>query len=906
MSTTEIRAVLSQMSSTNAQEIWDLMETKREKFGSGFVDFVQAQCLMSLSDWNAAELKLRKVREEVPQLESVWSLCTDVYEQLGDLEQALLCNEVALDIAPDNLRLNKRRVDLESLKIPFDDKLKRALEICQAEPDRTDSCYMLADILQDSGDGLEYESMLKKCVQYFPRDPWCYNQLASWYMAQGRKDLAGKILLEGRLLIGIDELPKWDFELTESELAEAEAQAIETAEKGEQPTDSSQKQEAESDKPSGPVTEWTSRQLLSSCRQLPPPDLSLDALAEEPETAELRRREANHELSWNDAVLFRAWLLDRAIKSFAHAAVSRQKCIELITQAIPPDRVTGIPEIYARALFSLINTYSIEHDAAKLLLDWLDRVCPKSDDHPDLAFEKAYLLERIGQLNRSEQLLQTILKNSPAYAPSWYRVGVIGLSRGNYTEAYNSLKRAVAITPNHIGALTELSQLADHVAPKEKRSWLEAIAKTMPYSSYRCFLVAHHVASDPKDCEAGLAYLDSHLRSLSKNEMDVLKARLLADFEQYDRAMKLIANIPVNDENEFMINWLHVDAKVASRDFEGVLPILETMLEKNPQNEDVADQLARVLRELSLNSAKGFCREQFAKGANLPLFAAVLIADETDPAKVAIETVKSAPDKNQIAVAESFSLMLNDASTMPSLMKFLAWATDALPYALELHETYIVRLSMQHKDKLALSAAKRLLERFPDQPRWSRLVGIVMQDNDPKGSIEYLQREFAATGNADTLTRIARGHQLAGDLTAARACYWKALEINPADSLAITNLYFKFHEVSPTLFENAIIAMERGAGIDDQYFLIVVMEMAKRLNKTVPENWIRLAIRRLELVHAEGGFKDEAKVLPLAITAWLTKRPVDSQYMQKPPSLWSRLQAKLTGPGVKWIPALAA
>jgi tetratricopeptide (TPR) repeat protein len=902
MTTTQIRAVLSQMNSTNAKEISDLMETKRERFGSGFVDFVQSQCLMALNDWNAAELRLRKVREDVPQLESVWSLCTDVYEQLGDLQQAILCNEVALDISPDNLRLNRRRVDLESLQIPYSDKLKRAVEICNAEPDRPDSCYMLADMMQDGEDGLEYEGILKKCVQYFPRDPWGYNQLASWYLAQSRKDLAGKILVQGRELIGIDELPKWDFELTEEEKAKASEAATGD---GETPQ-ASTAADAEANKPTGPVTEWTPRQLLDGCRELPPPDLSLETPLAEPVVDELKRREANLELSWNDAVLFRAWLLDRALKSFVHATVSRQKCVDLFAQAIPPDNVPGVPEIYARALFGFINTYSIEHDAAKLLINWLDRMCPKSDDHPNLAFEKAYLLERIGQLNRSEELLRSILKKSPAYAPSWYRVGIICMSRGNYSEAYSSLKRAVEITPNNIGALSELSQLADQVAPKEKRKWLEAVARTLPYSSYRCFMVAHHVASESKDCDAGLAYLDSHLRLMTQHEIDVMKARLMADFEEYDRAMELITKVSVNEDNEFMINWLHIDAKVANRDFEGVLPILETMLAKNPENGDIADQLARVLRELSLDRAKDFCREQFAKGANLPLFSAVLIAKEKDPAQVAIQTVMIAPEKDKIAVAESFSIMLNDASTMPSLMKFLDWAIGALPFAVELHETYIVRLSMQRKDKPALEAAKRLLERFPDQPRWSRLVGIVIQDSDPKGSIAYLQREFDATGNADTLTRIARGHQLVGDLTSARKCYMQALEINPADSLAITNLYFKFQEKSPQLFENAVTALERGAGIDDQYFLIVVMKMAQHLRKTVPESWIRLAIRRLEMVHAEGGFQDEHKVLPMAITAWMSKRPADVQLLTKPPSLFSRMQAKLFGPGINWVPAQAS
>ncbi len=101
-------------------------------------------------------------------------------------------------------------------------------------------------------------------------------------------------------------------------------------------------------------------------------------------------------------------------------------------------------------------------------------------------------------------------------------------------------------------------------------------------------------------------------------------------------------------------------------------------------------------------------------------------------------------------------------------------------YALELFETYIVRLSMQRKDKLALVAAKCLLERFPDQPRWSRLVGIVMQYADPKGSIEYLQREFAATGSADTLTRIARGQTSCGHPVHAKAAI--VVESTPSET----------------------------------------------------------------------------------------------------------------------------
>jgi tetratricopeptide (TPR) repeat protein len=217
-------------------------------------------------------------------------------------------------------------------------------------------------------------------------------------------------------------------------------------------------------------------------------------------------------------------------------------------------------------------------------------------------------------------------------------------------------------------------------------------------------------------------------------------------------------------------------------------------------------------------------------------------------------------------------------------------------------ETYAVRLSMTGRDKDASALIEPVYKKWPDNPRWIRMMGVLTQDRDPSKSVELLKREFELTGNAETLTRMARGYQLMRRHTEAKDHYFKALKLNPLDTLAICNLFYQYKISNDELFEAASSAIKHGLGVDDQYFLCVAVQMANALGRVVPEEWIEVAVRRVQMVRAEGGFANEATFLPDAIAAWIEVRPDDAQKVNSAPSWFKRKWSRFFGVGVKWVP----
>lgn len=88
-------------------------------------------------------------------------------------------------------------------------------------------------------------------------------------------------------------------------------------------------------------------------------------------------------------------------------------------------------------------------------------------------------------------------------------------------------------------------------------------------------------------------------------------------------------------------------------------------------------------------------------------------------------------------------------------------------------------------------------------------------------------------------------------------------------------------------------------GIDDEYFLVAAVKLAKSLGKTLSPNWIDLAVQRAQILDSRPGFRDETSRLLLAIDAW---RLVRTQDFSSQPGFFRALRARWSWPGTKWIP----
>lgn len=162
-----------------------------------------------------------------------------------------------------------------------------------------------------------------------------------------------------------------------------------------------------------------------------------------------------------------AWLF-AAIGQLCYRRGRHPEAIKLLTKALAaePDR--------AADLFTLGKAYrkSGEHREARRAL--LQAVQKDSDQDPNIAFEAARACLRWSEepLEKSEQLsnrkatpvetardlLDAVVKKSPAYAPGWLELGNARLRLQQAESATQAVEKALALDPNLAGAQASLGQ----------------------------------------------------------------------------------------------------------------------------------------------------------------------------------------------------------------------------------------------------------------------------------------------------------------------------------------------------------------------------------------------------------------------------------------------------------------
>lgn len=96
-----------------------------------------------------------------------------------------------------------------------------------------------------------------------------------------------------------------------------------------------------------------------------------------------------------------------------------------------------------------------DENAARALSDqlwqqWLMAPDPKAQDLLDRGMARREGFDLAG----AEEILDELVSYCPAYSESWNQRAFVRFLRQNYEGALNDLDRALAITPQHLGAMT--------------------------------------------------------------------------------------------------------------------------------------------------------------------------------------------------------------------------------------------------------------------------------------------------------------------------------------------------------------------------------------------------------------------------------------------------------------------
>lgn len=885
-----LRLLMSQINEESADRIMEIARKQKDDLGEKFLDYIEVQCQMAKNQWPVAEKRLEDMCKESPGNEQLWSHLSTAKTQLGKLEEAETCLAHAIDISPESESLQNRALDLQGNNLTFAERRNRIVRLMENNSDRPELNYELARVLLDGGDGLEYENTVRTCMKFYPRDPFLYSELAGWYMMQGRSDLACQTMQQGRELIGEEELPVQFYEdgYQEPGLNEDEEPADDQHDVPEaSTTDSPEKPQSRFDQLMEAIGDRLRKMEKTDFRKA----VKLD------EVCQLREMSNAGEMTWLNSVRFHSNLINLLLEDTSLSPDEQAKELE---EFLPQDSLPGVPDRFADALFDMIRG-QIQRPVAEVLVKWCDQHCKRIGQYASLKFNRAYFLELMGRNNDSEKELNEIVAKHPAYAPAYFRLGQISTDRRDYQKAMEYHTKCLEITPGNAGALDELIKLSGHLQTEQYVQWLKAREQLYPYSTRYVLETAMAIASI-EEPQTGIEWV-RRAKRLPKEDRKLLEARMLADSGRHDEALKLVRPIQASKRNEYLSQWIEIDCLVAKNQFDELKPRLEKLLESSPDDYDVIDQLARVYRELDPQKAVEFAGQKLKEGIAIPVLAYIYVADRQDWLPAVKNMVEQMDPSQKAMMVMTFNEVVSHPSFAKDYVNFLKWAANEFPELTNLRATYATRLNMQGKDKRAVDVAKKLLKEDPENPQWLNLVGICVQDLDPKESIRYLKKEFEITGSAETLCRMARGYQLMGDHAQAKSHYRRALKANPYDTLAITNLVFRYEVQDDDIFKKICDAIRLGYGQDDQYFHVIAVTVARKLNGVLPVEWFQGALDRYQTLLVEGAFLDEEPKLRKAILAFAVKNKLNDIAKQYG-SFIDRFLIRWRWPQMAWVPEL--
>lgn len=890
-----LRAMLSRISDTTADEIMEIAKSQDLDLAQHFIDYIEAQCLMAKHDWEKARKLFVRLARLSPGMEQIWDQLATVQMQLGLLKDARISLAHAVDIAPDDDRLQDRILQIEGNNLTFKQRLKQVQEMMEREPEQRVMLYKLSHVLRDSDDGRAWEAAIQDCIKYYPRDPENYRELVNWYLMQGRTDLAREAVKPARQFFDEDEFPLYNFE-REGELPGSN----ETPSKDRNATSKSSDKESQTpnatgeDKGQGRFEELMSQVYEKmDASETPVTWNELTKFKEIPKLTQIYR---SGTLTWWNSVRLLAMLVSTLLDDQTLAADEKASKLE---KTLPFKRIPGIPERFAAALIDMIPS-RIESKSAAVLANWIEKVCKQRNQFAELQFNHAFLLELTGRNNESEAELREIVDRHPAYAPVYFRLGQIFADRRDYQTAIQYHKQCLEITPGNFGAIDELVHLTRHLQTPDHIDWLERQRKLMPYSRQCILDLAMAIANQSGPSEA-IKAIESFTSFVTAEDAKLLEGRLLVDLKEFDAAEKLIQNVRPSEPNKMLHEWIVIDCLVEKEKFSELRPRLEALLKDRPDDPDLIDQYVRVLRALDLKSARSYAESKLVDGVVMPILCHVALNESHNPLNRAQDIFGKTKKDDRERLVQCFAEIFTHQDYLETYIPFLKWATKEFPKLQNLRESLALRLNLIGDDKNAETISKKLLDEDPENPRYIRLYGICIQDTRPKDSIGFLKKEFEITGSGETLCRLGRGYQLLNNATEAKKYYQRALDVNPYETLAITNLAWRYKQLDRKIHDSIAGAIERGYGYDDQYFHVIAVKSALKHGLQLPLEWFHGALDRYQAALVEGGFEDEVPMLRKFLLAWAVKHKHD-QIANQLGGFFDKLAVRFWWPKTAWIP----
>ena len=883
MPLSRIKALLDQESYDTIDNLLNKIEMGSHKIGKFIYQYIEVLKLRHNSEWQKLLHAVKQLLRKHPGTEALWVYRAEAHAELGQTQDAQKSISMGLEIAPKSSWIKLRSRSLFPESVPIRQQITETRDLINAHPDHHHLKQHLAELLLQDDNGIEFERTARGCLRFEPRSPEGYYRLANWYLNQDRDDLARHCLEEGRNLMGIEELPYWDFEEISSTSisqtrAKDETEFLHSSQNGF--LNDTQQLFLEA------------REVLNTSEKI---DQHPDKIFPIPVLMELYR---SNQLQWFEAADLFALRILLTIKS---------EHFEWLDNSILPKRLPGPGQLSLNLILSRCVTVDLYYVAAKTLLSWAQGFVDRDTDIPaTLLFNLAVLHEALGEYRLAESEYQDLQKAHSAFDAVSYRLGQIFYKREDWDKAIAEFRKTIDSTPGHLGALKCLITIHKQRKQYDKAiQYQQKICQIFPYS-FNELASLFQLIYDSYGYEPVISELQKWSKFHREGSIITLKARYLLNDNQIKKAYELLEG----SAEAFSLHPRYTAVTqlecALSSDHQGQI---ETLLQKalklfpcDPYFLHIkGDRLQKIgPKQKAINFYRHVILNQSPQHHFINRY-----LDLKGEKKVnsAIELIGEIDPELRNDVILGCAKALTELVDIEEQVEFLRWCYHNHPRLKDLQYGLASRLELLKKYEEANEIADKLLNQSPEVPHLLALKARIIQDLNPKEAIPYLQKAYDITGTLDYLTAIGRSHLLSNNIHECRKTMFKVLKRNPTETLALTNLIVT--KIEPDLlFDNFYEAINLGLGVGDQYFHVGAVMAARSKKKKLPLAWIETAKGHFRILLKNGGYQDEKDRLALAIAKWLSTRghPNEAKHYRKKCTVYARFILAWIWPGTHWIP----
>ena len=865
---TRFQALMSLRGEEHRDEIDKFIDQHQDILGSGGTRFLKLQKQMQDSRWHEALATVDRLLRRSISTGNLWVAKAEILAELGDAGGSDQALARAIELMPKAVWLRERALQQNASQLTWDRYLAEFDRLIAEDPAEKSLLWGRMLALQSGPDGAAFEAAAGEYLHWFPRDPAGYLVLAQWYAIQGNDAFADQTIRAGRALVDPEELP-WE---TSDELK------------------TSDQETGDSSGPDGELP--TEREELFGILGAP---------------GDPRWRSARRQLEQLQADGYLKW--DEVAKLCSARLIFGEDGKESISAAeVPgvfPVPLPGPPHWFAGLVADVATSSPLRPGTAAALGTWMDEVVAGIESWQSVWFQRILLLEIAEQKEKARQAWAQFIQRYPEASEAHYRLGRIQHQQSDFPAAIALYKRALETNPGLPGAMDNLLECASIVGDEAlEDECLQRLQKKFPHNF--AFLKQRLLRANHKNPASAEQMLTRHAPNLTENKLAILKA-LLALGSGNARAAEVAiaplgngAGMADSDFEEF----LKVKLQLASlaQNIPAIRKLYEDGLQRWPDSVPLKERLAHTIADSDPKRARELLDEVFATpdGASPQTafeFLSLARGNALDEATKAIEA--QADERQRELAAECFTQAMSHPDFAASHGALLEWCRRQFPDHTGFTAKLVLHENTNNRSDRAIQLAHELIAREPNNPHWAYLLGRVQIDRSPKEALANLEAAYQRDRAGRILYDLARCHQILGNTRQSIEFHWKNLAQNPLASASLTALHLQ-GAAGEDLWRFIGPMLQAEAGIDDEYFHVATVMIAKDLDRVLPEAWVVGAVERYRILQNYPGFGDECPRMDAALAAWNLARPADLAAPQ--PGFFKTLRIKFKWPGLNWIP----